>query len=363
MKLFGPRKIFVCLLWGMVFIATLEFCARLDDLINWNAPFFGQYSHEILWQTTAWGHGGRPNAKFEKWEINSHGFRSGEIGQDNSSYEIRVLVMGASETFGLYESSGHAFPELLDEDLNRDFPGYYNVINTGFPGMSLPRMLDFFRAIADRIKPDVVIVYPSPQFYLDSSPPSETITKPTISQKDTTAKFTFRLKRKISMVLKKILPHSLQTFIRRLKIEYTRRRLSIDVWQSPPLKHLEAFRWHLEHLIEEIRSNECKVILATHANRFGVRLNGDDDFFIYSWIAHYPSATPACMLETEKLANNIIKNVSKKYGIPLVDLAAALSDEATYFADFSHFTDKGSALVAKLLAETVVELDPPKDLE
>ena len=174
---------------------------------------------KFLWQPTSWGYGGRPNAKFEKWEINSQGFRSGEISQEKPSHEIRILVMGASETFGIYESPSHAFPELLDEYLNRVFPGCYKIINTGFPGMSLPRMFEFFRSVAESIQPDIVIVYPSPQFYLDVKPPAELFSNQNSLKKIKRNKFELRLKQKITIVFKKILPPSLQTLIRRSALE------------------------------------------------------------------------------------------------------------------------------------------------
>ena len=128
----------------------------------------------------------------------------------------------------------------------------------------------------------------------------------------------------------------------------------------PPRKRLEAFRAHLEKLVQEIEAKHCKVILATHCNRFGTKLDCDENFYIYAWVVYYPSATPTGMLKMEILANNIIKDIAKKYHIPAVDLASVVSDHPKNFADFSHFTDKGSALVARLLTDTVIKFDPPK---
>ena len=357
MKACSLKKIFGWLLWGMVFVAMLECCVRCDDWIRWGAPIFGRYSHEILWQPTAWGRGGRPNAKFEKWEINSQGYRSGEISRDKQSHEIRVLVMGASETFGLYESSGHAFPELLDEDLNRAFPGCYKVINTGFPGMSLPRMYEFFQAVAEDLHPDIVVVYPSPQFYLDAKPPAETFTNRNSLEQKTECKFELRLKRKLTIALKRILPSSLQTFIRRLNVAYVRVRLGVNkAWETPPPNRLKAFHVHLERLVQKIKAIGCDVILATHANRFGTSLDCDDDFDMYAWIAHYPSATPGGMLKMEESANDIIRDIAEKYRLPVADLANIVSGRSENFADFSHFTDEGSYRVAEILSKAVVNL-------
>jgi hypothetical protein len=362
MKVFSAKKVFVWLSWGMVFLVVLEFCVRFEDLIKWDAPFFGPYSHEILWQPTAWGNGGRPNARFEKWKINSHGFRSGEIGQSKPTYKIRILVMGASETFGLYESPGHDFPELLDKDLNGIFPNCYNVINTGFPGMSLPRMCQFFEKVVKTLQPDVVVVYPSPQFYLDMKVPSEkTFANFNFLERNEERKFEPRLKRKLKIVLKKILPPSLQTLIRRLIIEYTRNQLGIrEAWERPPPKRLAAFQRHLERLVQEIKAMGCQVILATHANRFGTCLDGVNVFHMYAWILYYPSVTPLGMLKMEESANDMIRKVAAKYRVSVADLADILSGRSENFADFSHFTDEGSRKVAEVLSKAIINLISPE---
>ncbi len=51
-----------------------------------------------------------PNAKYEKWEINSLGFRGKEIDLEKKEGQIRIACFGVSETFGVYESKDKEWP-------------------------------------------------------------------------------------------------------------------------------------------------------------------------------------------------------------------------------------------------------------
>lgn len=53
----------------------------------------------------------------------------------------RVLLLGASETFGLYESEGHEFAEVLRQEFARaESP--IEVINAAVAGMTVPSLTD-----------------------------------------------------------------------------------------------------------------------------------------------------------------------------------------------------------------------------
>src|SRR3990172_2700849 len=82
-----------------------ESFARLDDLIAYDAPFFKVYSYDtMLVDHDEFGGKGKSNGRYEKWVLNSHGFRGPEIQVEKPQGVIRIVTFGASETFGLYES-------------------------------------------------------------------------------------------------------------------------------------------------------------------------------------------------------------------------------------------------------------------
>ena len=111
-----------------LFVFVLELGARLDDWIKLDVPLGAAYSHDDLHIADSLGPHNRPNAQFEKWRINSHGFRGPEISMEKGD-KTRVVVVGASEAFGLYESPGMEFVAQMQTMLDTKSPGDYQVIN------------------------------------------------------------------------------------------------------------------------------------------------------------------------------------------------------------------------------------------
>src|SRR5688572_3869912 len=88
-----------------IFLAGLEIMARLDDSLTHGAPFLGRYdAPSMLLDRDSLGIKGRANGKFEKWVLNAKGFRGPDPRVPKPAGKIRIVALGASETFGLYES-------------------------------------------------------------------------------------------------------------------------------------------------------------------------------------------------------------------------------------------------------------------
>jgi hypothetical protein len=156
-----------------IFVLTLELCARVDDWVRWDAPILGHYSQALLTVTDQHGRHSRPGARFQKWQINSHGFRGPEITLEKPAGVVRVVVAGASEAFGLHESPGMEFPAQLQTLLDSKAPGRYQVLNAACPGMTPARIAKYFDSWVTRFEPDVLVFYPTPAFYLDINPPPD----------------------------------------------------------------------------------------------------------------------------------------------------------------------------------------------
>ena len=60
--------------------------------------------HESLHESTPEGRRGEPYGHFGQWRLNAYGFRSPEISILPAPAMVRIAALGASETFGLYES-------------------------------------------------------------------------------------------------------------------------------------------------------------------------------------------------------------------------------------------------------------------
>lgn len=112
---------------------AFEVAARVEDLLRYGTPLLSPYrSQSDLAMRDALGMHGRPGARFQKWILNNLGTRGPDAPPTPAAGVRRVVTVGASETFGLYESPGHEFPRQLADSLGAG----YDVLNAAMPGMS-----------------------------------------------------------------------------------------------------------------------------------------------------------------------------------------------------------------------------------
>lgn len=344
------KKILTILYLGILFFFVLELCARTEDWLRFNAPFFGNYSSENLYVFDELGKHGRPHGHFEKWKLNSYGFRGPEISKSKPPEVFRVAFMGASETFGLYESPDMEFPAQFQAIMNQKLPGKVEFLNSAVPGMSLPMATYFFENHLQYFDLDLVILYPSYAFYLDIEAPEARTASSNKTAKSSS--FQFRIKSKINREIKKHLPLLVQDQIRKFQINKIRNAHEEDWgWSTLPNERTELFERQLVDLLEACKQSGTQIILATHATRFQETLTEEEQYHMTSWVKFYPQATGHVILDMEKKFNEILKNTAHEHGVYVVDVDAHLSGDPENFADFSHFNDLGAEKVAQLFAD------------
>jgi hypothetical protein len=347
------RALFLCLL----FVATLEVCTRVEASWRWDAPFWGPYSSEMLRTTDEIGTRNRPGARFEKWVINSAGFRGPELQVEKAHGVVRVGVAGASEVFGLYESPDKDVTAQLRQQLSASAPGRFEVVNLASAGITPPRMRELFERWAGRFGFDAVVVYPTPAFYLDVDPPSHTVGPHAGHGASAPEAFSLRLPDKLWRALRELLPAGLQAWLKRVQLDKVRRAHAPQwVWSAAPPERVALFESDLLELVQSIERSGARVILATHANRFPSPPRSEDEAIMLGWIRFYPRATPECLLDMERQANDAIRRLGSEHGLRVVDVQELTGKDPRYYADFSHFTDEGAARVASALGAEVRSL-------
>jgi hypothetical protein len=143
----------------------MEFASRLDDYTHLGVPFAASPDRQRdLMTRESWGFRGKPGGRFQKWKLNAFGFRGPEIAREPEDGTKRVLILGASETFGLLESSDNEYPAQLRRHLQQK--GRYEIINASLAGMSLAAMNSYWDNWGRQFQPHIVLIYPSPIFYL-----------------------------------------------------------------------------------------------------------------------------------------------------------------------------------------------------
>src|SRR6202011_2878753 len=117
-----------------IVLAVWEICARVQDAATDDAPILGAYGYSTMLYRDDLGIAGRPHAHYLKYRLNSLGFRGPEPQWDRE----RIICIGASETFGLYESPDMEYPRQLERELNAYATNRrYSVINVAYAGQRL----------------------------------------------------------------------------------------------------------------------------------------------------------------------------------------------------------------------------------
>ncbi len=350
------RMIRVAARWvglAVLFVVTLEVCARVDDRMTWAAPLWGHYSPALLTTADDLGPHSRFGARFQKWSINSHGFRGPEITIAKPKGVVRILFIGASETFGLYESPGMEFPAQLQRKLDLARPGRYQVLNAACAGMTLPRFVHCYNVWLKKFDPDLVICYPTPNSYVQRVVPGNPEPLRPQNLRDN-----IRLRQKTIVVAKRMMPTFLFRKYKERKMDaYIRHQKAGWIWEGVPRAKVELFNGHLEELVKTARDSGAEMLLMTHAHRFPKdreKWTPVDEAMMASWRLVWARASERCKLQMEDEANAFVRELGKRDGIPVVDVAAGVPRNAKNFADHSHFTDRGAAIVARLLAQEIL---------
>jgi hypothetical protein len=341
----------------VLFLLSAEMTARLDDWLHLGVPILAtpDMDHDLLMRDQN-GTRGRPHGRFKKWQLNAYGFRSPEITLEPSPDCKRVMVLGASETFGLYESEHKEFPAQLAGLLNQQ--GRCEVINAALPGMTIRSMTRYWETWAGQFRPDVVVIYPSPAFYLSdafSRAPRKKTQPPAAAEQEPAPGPRSRLLFRMKDVL------HLPDFVQRWRMERDIQK-KLDAltagedgkfFQTVPQERIDLFAADLVQLVKSIQKQGARPILLTHAIRSAVPPRAEDFNDLHAMRVHLPRATEEVLAEFEQAAARAVVARAGECGVRVVDIAEAMNGRRDWFADLVHFNDEGASVIGGLVAEGV----------
>jgi hypothetical protein len=335
------RVIFGLIVFGL----TLELCARVDDLVRYGAPFFSTYTYDAMFTTDSLGRTGKPYASFRDYRLNSLGFRGPEVKPGG----IRVICIGASETFGLYEDPGQEFPRQLERDLNvASAPGRFQVVNAGLVGQSIHSAVIRIPQYTQELHPEFAVIYPTPANYIwlpwiQNAP----------AQEQNQSKFELRATEKVRDAVKRLTPATLLDYLRRRDIEREAADFGNPMDRVPEAS-VQAFHTDLAEMVDALRANGVTPVLVTHANRFASTLNEKDREQLTAWRRFYPMLKEEGFIDLDRRMNDAIRALAAEKKVPLVDGAALVPPGDEYFGDALHFTTKGSSVLAAGIAREIL---------
>lgn len=334
-----------------------EITARADDWIRYGMPFLGTPDDDVdLKLVDSLGVRGRPNGRYLRFRLNNFGFRRDEdITLKPTPGCTRVMVLGASETFGSHEPPGFEYPAQLERALRQN-GGCYEVLNGGVAGMSLRHIRYTWDHYWREFEPDLVIVYPSPGFYLAHKVPSPSREWYLQVMARGAAAPRPRLMHRAKLAIE--FPDRWQR--RRIQGRIRRALAAIpaeSLWHAPPRDRLELFSSDLDTLVAHVAAAGATPVLMTHARRIPDPPAAEDEVLLQAWRAYTPRATTTTLVAFDAAGAQATRDVARRHGALIVDIDCLLSGRRALFSDHIHFTTEGSTRVAAAIAQTLLPPD------
>ncbi|MEO8163262.1 MAG: SGNH/GDSL hydrolase family protein [Ilumatobacteraceae bacterium] len=351
----------------VVFIAcfalTLELATRLDQKITFGAPLWGKYTYaSALYTEDEFGILGKPNAVFEKWQLNSFGFRGPEIALAKAPGSMRIACFGASETFGLYEKPDNDWPRQLERELRRQATNV-EVMNVALAGMSLSQRVNHFQHRVVAFHPDLAILmleFPSYAGMTSEKLAARNDVQANRAKHDENAftqyltswRFVTKLKNAMIPKLPEIVQDSYRAAEVQVKLVAAERALGSkfrSFRQVMPLE-VETFQADIQRFHDMAMQNGVTLLLVSPAysiNEETLRL------FYTSW----PYIDETWLREAQRIFTESAKRFAEERHIPFVDFLSIVSGrEAQFMRDEVHFSDDGAEAVGKVIAREVLKI-------
>ena len=336
--------------WILLGVATLEVAARVEDRVRYGADLTAAYDIDSIFINDENGHHGRPNASYLRWRMNEVGYRGPALRPGT----YRIACLGSSETFGLYESPSKEWPRQLEDKLSATYGSSgIEVVDTAYPGLSVATSVEHLPRMLALVRPQMVVIYPSYTPYIDppERPNGANLAVRSQSHSAEGAPFIWRTSGRFNTLMKATLPEEMQHRLRLWQMEQEARHMK--VMDRLPEENVARFREDLDALVSGLQKNGVRVILVTHANRFGAEVRAEDREFLSDWRKFFPDLKEEGLLDMERRMSAAVRTVAGAREIPLVDAARRMPGGARNFAEFVHFTDAGADELSREVANQV----------
>ena len=225
------------------------------------------------------------------------------------------------------------------------------MLNAAYAGQTVRTATLRVPDIAAGSKPVAALVYGVPASYiwlpyLDAKPaPPGPVDQPP---------FELRIRERVRTLLKSLTPEPTQDWLRAR--ETAADPMAADPMDRLPDENIRRYRADLMAMIQALRREGISPVLVTHVDAFGETLSENDRALLRSWRKFYPMLTEEGFLDMERRANDAVRALGAETGVPVIDLEKAVPAVPANFTDFAHFSEAGSAIVAKTLAEGLLPI-------
>jgi lysophospholipase L1-like esterase len=285
---------------------------------------------------------------------NALGFRGAPPPADFKDY-LTLVTVGGSTTECFYLSDGRAWPAVLGKELSHNFNRVW-LNNAGLDGATTYRHIVLMQDYIDKLRPKVVLFLIGIND-VGAGNLDETEGHPHGHYlRDLWRSYLYRSE---VYCLEQNLYHYLIAQRRGLKHEEINLR-KVGTLDQPPAgleqQTLQDYRAHslpffaqrVQELVRICRSHGIEPVLITQPTLYGPGIDPVTGVNLAT-IRVRGNFNGRMMYDFIELYNDVTRQVAKKDGVLLIDLARELPRNSAYYYDYLHYTEPGAAAVAALI--------------
>lgn len=336
----------VVLLAAALLFAAAEGAVRLRQWLRHGAA--GNFDSLYVVDTATGLRVPRAGGKLAGISINSRGFRGPEIDLPKPANRVRIAFVGASTTYCAEVSADAAvWTQGVTNLLQREFPqASFDFINAGVPGYSVRSSMKHFEHYVQALQADAVMVYHGTN---DMSSELRTLAATQGLWRDGDVQSWLARQ----SLLVDLVEKNLRVRTAGQQIDAGARRLVFS-----PDQIGQSFDADLRALIERVAQSATHVSIATFSTRMRREQSPEArKAAAVSALVYMPFMSLDGLLDAYQRYNEVIRQVAARTGALLIDGENDIPGDATHFADSVHFSDQGSAAMARRVAKALAN-DP-----
>ena len=304
--------------------------------------------------------------------INSDRFRGDPIAIEKPARTLRIFTLGGSTTLGVRNSFESSYPRLLQQRLQRQFPGTkIEVQNAGVDWYTTAHLLSAYQLRVRSFHPDLVIVMIAINDLVRSFAPPWLATGPfrpdyshylgpQVAFVGPPVGFQDGYDRSGWMVTR-ALRHALRRDPAPLDFSpdsVARLRAKLRETPVSSFKSLDVYRANYELLIRILQDDGVPVLIGTEGSIYRSDLTTDETRVL--WFGPVLSAEQgaypgtASMLDGMRQFNDAARAIARDRRVPVLDFDAAVPKSLKYFQDDVHLTHEGNDVLARTAAAWIV---------
>ena len=304
------------------------------------------------------------NPKVDEFLIvayNSIGLRGPEFPADPEHY-IKIITVGGSTTACVTLTDGRTWPDRLRSELGRSFGNVW-LNNAGIDGHSTFGHLVLLRTHLEKFAPDYILylvgindvgrddlndydvrmIGTSRSFRDKLIAASEVLATAQVIKRSLRA-YDFGLNHSPPLVLDEILRVDLDPADRERELREHRER------------YLAAFRERVSALVGRTRAIGAEPVLITQPALYGDVVDPETNVELGSLETPREGLPASVEWEILELYNEVLRATSREQNVFLIDLAAELPKDSSYFFDWMHFSNEGAASVGDIISRALEPL-------